>query len=58
MAQFSEPARETARLTATMGRSFSLELRIQASPTDTDSLAAALDKLWERQIVRGRGTTR
>jgi predicted ATPase len=55
LGQLSGPARETAKLAATIGRRFDLELLVQASTTDIDSLVAPLDELWERQILRERG---
>lgn len=56
LAQLSEAARETVRLAATIGRSFTLDLLVQSGPGEIDSLVGPLDELWERQIVREHGT--
>jgi predicted ATPase len=53
--QLSDLARETVRLAATIGRDFTLDLLIEASDSDTDSLLSALDELWQRRIVREHG---
>jgi DNA-binding SARP family transcriptional activator/predicted ATPase len=55
LAQLSDTARDTVRLAATIGRDFTLDLLIEASDRDADSLVGTLDELWQRRIVRERG---
>jgi DNA-binding SARP family transcriptional activator/predicted ATPase len=55
LAHLSDTARDTVRLAATIGRDFTLDLLIEASDRDADSLVGALDELWQRRIVRERG---
>ncbi|HEU5424310.1 MAG TPA: hypothetical protein VFU72_12265, partial [Nitrolancea sp.] len=55
LAQLSSPARELAALAATIGRAFSLEVLLGASPEDDETVVAALDELCARHIVRERG---
>jgi predicted ATPase/transcriptional regulator with XRE-family HTH domain len=55
LAQLSESAREMARLAATIGRAFTLDLLVQSGAGAIDSLVGPLDELWERQIVRDHG---
>ncbi|HET6317816.1 MAG TPA: BBE domain-containing protein [Chloroflexota bacterium] len=55
LAQLSDAARETVRLAATIGCSFTLDLLIRASAGEIESLVGPLDELWERQIVRAHG---
>ena len=57
LAQLSDPTREIVRLAATIGRSFTLDLLIDASASDIDGVVAAIDELWQRQIVREHGTS-
>jgi predicted ATPase/transcriptional regulator with XRE-family HTH domain len=57
LAQLSESARETVRLAATIGRSFTLDLLVEAGAGDINTLVGPLDELWERQIVREHGAT-
>jgi DNA-binding SARP family transcriptional activator/predicted ATPase len=57
LAQLSDSARKTVSLAATIGRSFTLDLLVEASEDDMDSLVGALDELWQRRIVREHGTS-
>jgi DNA-binding SARP family transcriptional activator len=57
LAQLSDSARELVRLAATIGRAFTLDLLIQVSDDDMDSLVGVLDELWQRRIVREHGTS-
>jgi DNA-binding SARP family transcriptional activator len=56
LAQVSPPARELAALASTIGREFSFELLAEASGRDEHTLVGELDELWQRRIVRERGT--
>jgi len=58
LAQLSEPARELARLAASIGRGFGLDLLLAAGQLPEDALARALDELWQRRIVREIGANR
>lgn len=55
--QLSTSAQEFAKLAATIGREFTLDLLITASNADADSAVHALDELWQKRIVREHGTT-
>ena len=55
LAHLSDTARDTVRLAATIGRDFTLDLLIEASGRNADSLVGALDELWQRRIIRERG---
>jgi predicted ATPase len=55
LAQLSDPAREVARLAATIGRAFTLDVLIRASSRDDGSVVHGLDELLERGIVREQG---
>jgi DNA-binding SARP family transcriptional activator/predicted ATPase len=55
LAQLTQPARELARLAATIGRAFSFDVLAQASESSEDSLVRALDELCQRYIVREQG---
>lgn len=55
LAHLSTPARELARLAATIGRSFTFDVLAQASDSDEESLLRGLDELWQRRIVREQG---
>jgi predicted ATPase len=57
LAQLSDAARETVSLAATIGRSFTLDLLVQASTGEIDSLVGPLDELWQRQTVREHGSS-
>jgi tetratricopeptide (TPR) repeat protein len=57
LAQLSDPTREIARLAATIGRSFTLDLLAEASASDVDRVVVAIDELWQRQIIREHGTS-
>jgi tetratricopeptide (TPR) repeat protein len=51
LAQLSAPARRLAGLAATIGRSFSVDILVQASEANEDELLGWLDELWQRRIV-------
>ena len=53
--QASPTAREVAGLAAAVGRDFTLDLLVEASDLDADSVVRAVDELWRRRIVRERG---
>jgi predicted ATPase len=55
--QLSDASREIVRLAASIGRSFTLDLLIEASGANTDVVVAALDELWHRQIIRAHGVS-
>ena len=55
LAQLSQPARELARLAAAIGRTFTLDLLIEAGHTGEDSTVRALDELWHKRIVHEQG---
>ena len=57
LTQLSDSARATVSLAATIGRAFALDVLIQATDDDVDSLVGALDELWQRRIVREHGTS-
>ena len=56
LSQLSKPARELAKVAATVGRAFSFQVLAQASDQSEETLVAALDELWQRQIVREHGS--
>jgi DNA-binding SARP family transcriptional activator/predicted ATPase len=58
LGQLSPAARELARLAATIGRAFSLELLSLASELDDEALVRGLDQLWRRRIVREQDSLR
>jgi predicted ATPase len=55
LSRLTESARETVRLAATIGRSFALDLLVEASGDGLESLVAPLDELVSRHIVREHG---
>ncbi len=55
LAQLSPAAQELASLAATVGRAFTFDVLVRASPRSEENLVEALDELWERRIVRERG---
>ena len=55
LAQLSPAAQELASLAATVGRAFTFDVLVRASPRSEEELVEALDELWERRIVRERG---
>ncbi len=55
--QLSASAQEFAKLAATIGHEFTLDLLLAASNADADSAVRALDELWQKRIVREHGTT-
>jgi len=50
-------AREVAGLAAAVGRDFTLDLLVEASDLDADSVVRAVDELWRRRIVHEHGTS-
>lgn len=54
IAGLSEPARETASVAAVIGRAFSLEVLVRVMG-DEDGVAATLDELWRKRIIREQG---
>ncbi|MEZ4867419.1 MAG: AAA family ATPase [Caldilineaceae bacterium] len=55
LSRLSAPARRLAELAATIGRSFSYDLLVQASGDGEDTLVDALDELWQRRIICENG---
>ena len=53
--QSSPTAQEVAGLAAAVGRDFTLNLLVEASDLDADSVVRAVDELWRRRIVVERG---
>jgi DNA-binding SARP family transcriptional activator/tetratricopeptide (TPR) repeat protein len=53
--QISPAAQETASLAAAVGRDFHLELLVEASDLDTDTVVCAVDELWRCRILREVG---
>jgi DNA-binding SARP family transcriptional activator/predicted ATPase len=51
LAHLSVPARKLAYLAATVGRSFSIEVLMQASDASEEDLLDWLDELWQRRII-------
>jgi DNA-binding SARP family transcriptional activator len=58
LSRLSQHAGDLARLAAVIGRDFSLGVLREASDLDEKALVAALDELWQRRIIRERGTDR
>jgi tetratricopeptide (TPR) repeat protein len=58
MAQLTPNARRLAELAAAWGRDFAFDALAEASDLDESEVAAALDELWQRRLVRERGTNR
>jgi tetratricopeptide (TPR) repeat protein len=52
LAQLSPTAPTLARLAATVGRAFTVELLVQASQQEEATVMQGLDELWRRRIVR------
>ncbi len=55
LAQLSAPAYELAGFAATAGQAFSFDLLAKATDWDEESLSRALDELWQRRIIEGKG---
>ena len=53
--QASVAARELSGLAAAVGRDFPLDLLVEASDLDADSVVHAVDELWRLRIVHERG---
>lgn len=56
LANLSALSYELAGFASIVGRPFSFELLEKASDWDDSSLAQALDELWQRRIIEGRGS--
>lgn len=56
LAQLTEPARSLAGLAATIGREFTTDVLMQASKVDDETVVRSIDELWQRGIVRERGS--
>ena len=57
LTQLSPPARELLGVAATIGRDFTVELLVDATGSDEDSVVRELDELWRRRLVREQGGT-
>ena len=55
LAQLTPSAYELAGFASAVGRAFSFDLLAKATDWDEDSLSRALDELWQRRIVEGKG---
>jgi predicted ATPase len=53
--QTGPTAHEVAGLAAALGRDFSLDVLVEASDLDADTVVRAVDELWRRRIVQERG---
>ena len=58
LAQLTPNARRLAELAAAWGRDFPFDALAVASDLDESEVAAALDELWQRRLVRERGANR
>ena len=57
LAQLTAASYELAGLASVIGRPFSFELLEKASDWDESSVSQALDELWRRRIIEGRGSS-
>jgi DNA-binding SARP family transcriptional activator/tetratricopeptide (TPR) repeat protein len=55
LTQTTSSARDVAGLAAAVGTNFGLDLLIEASDLDADTVVHAVDELWRRRIVRELG---
>jgi DNA-binding SARP family transcriptional activator/predicted ATPase len=55
LAQMTPAAYELAGLAAAAGQAFSFDLLAKATDWDEDSLSRALEELWQRRIIEGKG---
>ncbi len=55
LAQLTASAYELAGFAGTIGQAFSLDLLAKATDWDDESLSRALDELWQRRIIEGKG---
>ena len=55
LAQLTPSAYELAGFAGAVGRAFSFDLLAKATDWDEDSLSRALDELWQRRIIEGKG---
>jgi DNA-binding SARP family transcriptional activator/tetratricopeptide (TPR) repeat protein len=55
LSQLSAPSYELAGLASVVARPFSFELLEKSTDWDEASLSQALDELWQRRIIEGRG---
>ena len=58
LAQLSEQAIEVMSLGATVGRAFGLDVLVQASDANEESVLQSLDELWQRRIVHTQDANR
>ena len=58
LSQLSPAAQVLARVAATLGRDFTLDVLTRACDSQDASLIESLDELWKRRIVREHGTGR
>jgi DNA-binding SARP family transcriptional activator/predicted ATPase len=52
LVQLSSRARKVAEIGAVIGRSFSLDLLVEAGRDDEETVVQALNELWQKRIVR------
>jgi DNA-binding SARP family transcriptional activator/predicted ATPase len=57
LGQLTAASYELAGLASVIGRPFSFELLEKATDWDEASVSQALDELWRRRIIEGRGTS-
>jgi len=57
LAQLTAASYELAGLASVVGRPFSFELLAKATDWDEGSVSQALDELWRRRIIEGRGAS-
>jgi DNA-binding SARP family transcriptional activator/predicted ATPase len=55
LAQLSATAYELAGLAGAIGQSFSFDLLAKATDWDEESVSRALEELWQRRIIEGKG---
>jgi serine/threonine protein kinase len=55
LARLSSTAYELAGLAGAIGRAFSFDLLAKATDWDEDSLSRALEELWQRRVIEGKG---
>ena len=55
LAQLTASAYELAEFAGAIGQAFSFDLLAKATDWDEDSLSRALEELWQRRIIEGKG---
>ncbi|MDN5894819.1 MAG: AAA family ATPase, partial [Nocardioides sp.] len=55
LTKLTGPARELATLASAVGRDFTLDLLLEASDLDADTVVRLVDDLWRRRILEERG---